>query len=123
MHPLLRSALVPKGCNIIAPLALIQQFLITESDQSDSMASECPFIVIDELDDYDDEDDVIFIKKPRTEHLNGTDETSSNAQNVNDTNSDSESEDSVLDEIQKAKDDDVNNEHNEDVVFIDVKGD
>ena len=28
MHALLRSALVPKGCNFIAPLALIQQFLI-----------------------------------------------------------------------------------------------
>ena len=83
------------------------------------MASECPFIVIDELDDYDDEDE--FIKKPRTENFNGNHATSSNTQNFNDVNSDSESEDSDLDEIQIAKDD-KENEQNEDVVFIDVKG-
>ena len=96
------------------------------------MASECPFIVIDELDDYDDEDD--FIKKPRTEIFNATHQTSvNNVQNGNfreidfteknnntTNNTDSESEDSDVDDIQKVMNEGEVKE--EDVVFIDVKG-
>ena len=108
------------------------KYIITESDGSDSMASECPFIVIDELDDYDDEDD--FIKKPRTEIFNATHQTSvNNVQNGNfqeidfteknnntTNNTDSESEDSDVDDIQKVMNEGEVKE--EDVVFIDVKG-
>ena len=96
------------------------------------MASECPFIVIDELDDYDDEDD--FIKRPRTEILNATHQTSvNNVQNGNfreidfteknnntANNTDSESKDSYVDDIQKVMNEGEVKE--EDVVFIDVKG-
>ena len=92
------------------------------------MASECPFIVIDELDDYDDEDD--FIKKPRTEIFNASvnnvqngnfreiDFTEKNNNTTN--NTDSESEDSDVDDIQKVMNEGELKE--EDVVFIDVKG-